>query len=136
MELSEWNGLSELIPITPVEYSKERIVRYYGYELFDLDVDSLLSILSEVSLSENPRVWQDGDVIFYQYPRQPVIAIKNGKLFTTSDVGESKNFSIEQIRHQASILLRILHRFGLASYNRKAVQRYKFIPRKYRRSSR
>jgi hypothetical protein len=125
--------LSELVYITPVEYNRKRIVRYYGYKLKDLDADKILSILDEVNISEMPKVWQDGDIIFYQYPRQPLIAIRNGQFFTTREVWESGDFSHRKIRHQASILLRILKSQQFATYNRKAVPRRKFTPYKWRK---
>ncbi len=85
--------MSELIPTTPVEYNKKRIVRYYGYKLCDFDAEGLLDTIGEMSLSEIPRIWQDGDITFYQYPWQPVIAIRNGELFTTSEVWQSEDFA-------------------------------------------
>jgi hypothetical protein len=126
------SGENDLVVLTPVEYQGERIVRYYGYKLSELDAEYILSILDEVNISEMPKVWQDGDIIFYQYPRQPLIAIRNGQFFTTREVWESGEFSHRKIRHQASILLRILKRQGLATYNRKAVPRKRFTPHKWR----
>jgi hypothetical protein len=126
---------SKLIVLTPVEYDKRRIVRYYGYKLSSLDPDSILSTLEEVNVREMPKVWQEGDVIFYQYPRQPLIAIRNGQFFTTREMWGSGEFSHRKIRHQASILLRILGREGLATYNRKAVPRKRFTPHKWREKS-
>jgi hypothetical protein len=124
---------NNLIVLTPVEYDKKRIVRYYGYKLSALDPDSILSTLEEVNVREMPKVWQEGDVIFYQYPGQPLIAIRNGQFFTTREVWENREFSHRRIRRQASILLRILGREGLAAYNRKAVPRKGFTPHKWRK---
>jgi len=99
-----------------------------------LDADSILSILEEVNIQQIPKVWDEEGVTFYQYPGQPLIAIKNGWFFTTRKVWESRKFSHSRIRHQASILLRILGKFGMARYNRKAVPRKRFTPHKWRKT--
>lgn len=124
---------NNLVVLTPIEYQGKRIVRYYGYKRVELDADDILSALEEVNLEVMPRVWQEGDVIFYQYPRQPLIAIRNGQFYTPREVWENREFSHRKIRHQASILLRILRSQGLATYNRKAVPRKRFTPRKWRK---
>jgi hypothetical protein len=123
-----------LVALTPVEYQGERIVRYYGYKIDSLDADSILFTLEEINIKETPKVWDDGEITFYQYPGQPLIAIKNGQFFTTREVWENREFSHRRIRHQASILLRILGKFGMARYNRKAVPRKRFTPHKWRKT--
>ena len=124
--------LPNLVPITPVEYSKNRITRYYGYKIDDIDADCLLSIFDEVNVRLAPKIWEEEGVVFYQYPGQPLLAIKAGKLFTTEESWEGGKFSHSQIRHQASILLRILGKFEAATFNRKAVPKRKFTPHKWR----
>ena len=61
-----------------------------------------------------------------------LIIIKDGSLYTTEEIWMGRDFSQRQIRHQASLLLRILHGAELASYNRKAVLRKKFTPYHWR----
>jgi len=116
-----------------VEYSKNRITRYYGYKIENLDLDNLLFIIDEINVKENPKIWEEGNIIFYQYPGQPLIIIKDGMFYADEKVWEGKEFSHRQIRHQASILLRILGKFGFARFNRKAVPRRKFTPYKWRK---
>lgn len=125
--------MPNLVPITPVEYSKNRITRYYGYRIDEIDADCLMSIFDEVNVQYYPKIWEEEDVVFYQYLGQPLLAIKAGKLFTTEELWEGREFSHARIGHQASILLRILYRFDLASYNRKAIPRRKFTPHEYRK---
>jgi hypothetical protein len=124
--------LPNLVPITPVEYSRSRITRYYGYQIDEIDADSLMSIFAKVNVQCSPNIWAEDGVVFYQYPGQPSLAIKAGKLFTTEEVWEGRVFSHARIRHQASILLRILGKFGLARFNRKAIPRRRFTPHQWR----
>ena len=123
----------DLIHVTPVEYQKKRIVRYYGYKLGNIDAGRLAAIVKELNVKEFPKIWQEEDLVFYEYPKRPVIIIKEGRLYTTVDVWNSGKFTYEQIRHQASILLRILGGAQLASFHRKAVPKKHFIPRMYRK---
>lgn len=123
-----------LVLVTPVEYQGNRIVRYYGFKLQDMDTDTILSFLPKINLRMMPRIWQVGDALFYEYPGQPPIAIRHGQFFTTEEVWRNRRFSHRKIRHQASILLRLLYRLGLATYNRKAIPRKRFTPYKWRKT--
>jgi hypothetical protein len=126
---------AELEWITPVEYSGRKIVRYYGYKLLFADIDELRPLLGEIRYTTTPDIWQEDDMLFYQYPGKPLIMIKDGRFYTTREIWNNRRFTHSQVRHQASVLLRLLHRFNLASYNRKAVPRKNFIPHKYRKKT-
>jgi len=129
----QWACLAELVSITPVEYQGKRICRYYGYKLMELSAYELNDILDEMKTEESPKIWEDSGMLCYQYPAKPLLIIKDGKFFTTEETWDGGEFTHRQIMHQASILLRILHSHGLASYNRKAVPRKRFTPYKYRK---
>ena len=124
--------MSRLELVTPVEYQKNRIVRYYGYRLSSLDEDSIKGLFDELSVKAIPEIWEESGGIFYRYPGKPLIIIKDGQFFTTKETWNGREFSHREIMHQASILLRILHKFGLASYNRKAIPKSRFTPHKWR----
>jgi hypothetical protein len=125
----------ELEWITPVEYQGKRIVRYYGYKVLFADIDELRPLLAEIGYTATPDIWQEDDMLFYQYSGKPLIIIKDGQFYTTREIWNNSRFNHSQVRHQASVLLRLLHRFNLASYNRKAVPRKNFTPYKYRKNT-
>ena len=124
--------MSELVPVTPVEYHERRIIRYFGYKLDVFVAERLTSVVKKFNIKQSPRIWEDSGMIFYQYPEKPLLIIREGKFFTTEETWDSGEFTHRQIMHQASILLRILYKHGLASYNRKAIPRKRFTPHKYR----
>jgi len=119
------------VAIEPVEYNNKRIVRYYGYKITGLNMDRLVKAIANTDVLDDPDIWEDSGTICYQYPRKPLIAIKDGKLYTTWETWQDKKFTKKQIRHQASILLRILYKHGFATYNRRSVSRTKFTPHKW-----
>ena len=118
--------------VTPVEYSEKQIKRYYGYRIAELNAEALQKVIANVNVKVAPKIWQEEDMVFYQYPRKPVIIIKNGILFTTTEMWDGKEFSDREIRHQASILLRILGEADLAKYKRITIAKYKFTPKAWR----
>jgi hypothetical protein len=121
-----------LLEITPIEYSKDRIVRYYGYKILNINLDMLNEYIRNGNFRTLPNIWQEEDTVFYEYPNKPLIIIKDGKLFTTQEIWDSREFSQAEIRHQASLVLRILNGAECATYNRKAVPKKKFTPTKFR----
>lgn len=126
--------MSELELVTPVEYQKSRIVRYYGFKLEPFDADKLREIIgSRMLVARFPEIYEESGMLFYQYPEKPLIIIKNGQFFTTKETWNGRKFSHRQIMHQASILLRTLHSNKLASYNRKAIPKKRFTPYKWRK---
>jgi hypothetical protein len=107
-------------------------VRYYGYKIGKIDVSIIQAYIDSKNFKQSPKLWQEKDTFFYQYPNKPLIIIKDGQLYTTEEVWVGRDFNQREIRHQASIVLRILHGAELASYNRKAILRKKFTPTKFR----
>ena len=118
--------------VTPVEYSERKIKRYFGYKIADFNAEKLQEIVNGLNVAKAPRIWQEEDVVCYQYPEKPLIIIKDGRLFTTEETWDGKEFSDKEIRHQASILLRILGEAKLASYKRTTIAKYKFTPHRWR----
>ena len=117
-----------LIEVTPTEYSKKTIVRYFGYKIGNFDAEHLQEIINEINVAQAPKIWQEGDMVFYQYPGKPMIIVKDGRMFTTEEIWKGREFSQREIRHQASILIRILRDANLANYKRTTIARKKFIP--------
>ena len=118
--------------VEPVEYSEKRIVRYFGYKIGKIDVDVVQAYIDGKNFRQLPKLWLEEDMFFYEYPGKPLIVIKDGQLYTTEEVWIGKDFSQSEIRHQASIVLRVLHGAELATYNRKAILRKKFTPTKFK----
>jgi hypothetical protein len=121
-----------LIAVEPVEYSERKIKRYYGYKIANLNAERLQEVINGVNVAQHPRIWQEEDMVCYQYPNKPLIIVKDGKLFTTLQMWNGMEFPHREIRHQASILLRILGKAELASYNRQTIARPKFTPKRWR----
>lgn len=122
----------DLICVTPVEYSENKIKRYYGYKIADFDAPQLQEIVNNLNVAKAPKIWQEEDMVFYQYPGKPLIIVKDGRLFTTKEMWDGKEFSDREIRHQASILLRILGDANLATFKRITIAKFKFTPRRWR----
>ena len=118
--------------VESIEYSEKRIVRYFGYKIGKIDLGLLQAYIDSKNFSQLPKLWQEEDMFFYEYPDKPLIIIKEGQLYTTEDIWVGKDFSQDEVRHQASIVLRVLHGAGFATYNRKAVLRKRFTPYKWR----
>ncbi|MEM1589936.1 MAG: hypothetical protein QW175_05915 [Candidatus Bathyarchaeia archaeon] len=112
----------------PVEYDKKRgrIVRYYrkdGRYFDSVDADLLRLILGSLKLKKDVELIENpNELIFWQYPKKPLIVldIQNGKFLTTS--GTIQHYGWKAVRHQASIVLRILKAFGLSKSKRKAIR--------------
>jgi hypothetical protein len=124
--------LTSLVEVTPTEYSKRKIVRYFGYKIGIFDAKHLQEIIDEVNVAKAPKIWQEDDMVFYQYPDKPLIIVKEGKMYTTEEMWRGREFSQREIRHQASILIRILRDANLASYKRTTIARKKFTPYDFR----
>jgi hypothetical protein len=124
--------MDNLVAVEPTEYSERQIKRYFGYKIAIFDAEKLKEVIKDFKVQADPKIWQDGDMVCYQYPKKPIVIIKNGRLFTTEEMWNGKEFSDREIRHQTSILLRILGQAKLASYKRTTIARYKFTPRKWR----
>jgi len=89
--------------VTPIEYSERKIKRYYGYKIANLDAEKLQEVMNGVNVAQPPRIWQEGDMVCYQYPNKPLIIVKDGRLFTTEEMWDGKEFSDKEIRHQAKL---------------------------------
>jgi hypothetical protein len=122
----------DLIYVTPVEYSEKNIVRYFGYKIAEFDATKLQEVISGVNVKLQPKIWQEENMVCYQYPGKPLIVIEDGCLCTTLEIWNGRDFSHKEIRHQASLLLRILGQAKLASYRRRTINRRKFIPGNWR----
>jgi len=115
----------DLVKVVPVEFDlkKDAIVRYYNIfinpnltqEKFD-EIIQKVKTKKKVSISENPESF-----IFYQYPKEPLIIIDrlNHRFLTTRGVWNY--YSHEKIKHQATIILRILKKYKLAGFKRKRI---------------
>ena len=103
-------------------------MRYFGYKIGMFDAEYLQEIIDEINVAKSPKIWQEGDMVFYQYPGKPLIIFKYGRMFTTEEMWKGREYSQREIRHQASILIRILRDANLASFRRRTIARKKFIP--------
>jgi len=127
--------MDNLICVTPIEYDDRRkqIKRYYGYKIAAFSANELMETIMRVNVAVLPNIWEEEDTVFYQYPRKPLIAVKDGKLFTTEEMWNCREYSHKRIRHQASLLLRILKEYGLADYKKRTtISIHKFTPHKWR----
>jgi hypothetical protein len=118
-------------------YEKKRIHRFYGYKLEAFDAETLSELTRRrIPVKYMPKIWEDSEMLFYEYPQKPLIIIYNGQFFTTKEVWNGREFPHRQIRHQASLVLRLLYRLKLATYNRKAIPRKRFTPHQWRKENR
>lgn len=132
----------EWIRITPIEYYRKGglIRRYYKrgprYVSEKLDLEILNTIIQRMrrhySIQEDPKIAEIGSFIVYQYPDKPLVAIdrEDGNFYTTRETLE--DFDIKEVRHQASILLRILlsFKFFNPTMKRVSIKLHKFSPRR------
>jgi hypothetical protein len=114
-----------------VEYSEKKIKRY-GYKIASFSAQQLQEVVDGLNVAKSPKIWQEDDMVFYQYPGKPLIIVKDGVLFTTEETWRGREYSHREIRHKASILLRILGQAKLASYKRTTIDKYKFTPYAWR----
>jgi hypothetical protein len=127
----------DLVSVTPVLYEKRRIQRFYGYKLEAFDAEKLSELIGNaIQVEYMPKIWEDSVMIFYEYPEKPLIIIYSGQFFTTKDIWNGREYPHKQIRHQASLVLRLLYRLKLATYHRKAIPRKRFTPRQWRKENR
>jgi hypothetical protein len=110
------------VRVEPVEYDgkRKRIVRYYkkGKRFIDVELTAskFKAILEGLNLEKEPSIIENPKgLIIYQYPDKPLIAInlEDGNFYTTTET--IKHFGWKLVRHQASILLRILKEYGYAN---------------------
>lgn len=72
-----------LVKITPVEYDRrrKRIVRYYGYKFDDLLSAELLTIImKQENLKAFPKIWEESNAVFYQYPKKTYYSDKRWRI--------------------------------------------------------
>lgn len=102
----------ELVKVQPCEYSR-RGVRIWAFDYIrshrinDYRLGELIHKKSGIYplVYENPDGW-----IFYQYPDKSLLIIRkrDGQIYTTKALWEE--WDAQYLRHQAGILLGILHR--------------------------
>jgi hypothetical protein len=110
----------DFVRVEPVEYNGKCVVRYYkkGRRFIsrELTASKFRDILETLNLQKKPSIIVNPTrLIFYQYPLKPLIAInlEDGLFYST--IGTVKFFGWKTVRHQASILLRILMKHGYAN---------------------
>ncbi|MGB9914654.1 MAG: hypothetical protein ACPLOC_03790 [Candidatus Bathyarchaeales archaeon] len=117
--------MAEFVEIKqPVEYDLKRgvIRRYYRYgrRYFDeVDADMLQALLDCLRLKKKPALMENpNELVLYQYPKKPLIVldVRRGCFLTTR--GTVEHFGWKAVRHQASIVLRILKKFKLSKAKR------------------
>jgi hypothetical protein len=120
-------GELQFVRVTPVEYDRKhgRVIRYYRkhgryFERFDVDA---FKIFLEPKVKKKPEIiLNPGHLLFYQYPGKPLIVMDlDGGCFLTTE-GTVEHFGWKTVRHQASILLRLLKKFGASQSKRKAIR--------------
>lgn len=111
-----------------MEYQRNRIIRYYKkgkrFVSTRLTVEMFKRIIEQLNLASEPSIISNPEgLIIYQYPKKPLIAInlEDGNFYTTE--GTMHHFGWKYVRHQASILLRILMKYEYANptIKRKAI---------------
>lgn len=120
----------ELVKVTPIEYGRNVIKRYYSVKISEFTPQQVYDYIATKNFAQMPKIWQEEDMILYQYPNQPIIIIKDGGAFTTRE--EWARCDEGKIRQQASILMRILKDAGFATYNRRSIRKARFTPTKFK----
>ena len=114
--------------MTPIEYDKRRgrVVRYYrknGRYFEKFDIGGFKMFLGGLNLKKEPEIIVNPEhLVMYQYPDKPLIVmdLDNGCFLTTE--GTVEHYGWRMVRHQASILLRLLKKFGASQSKRKAIR--------------
>jgi hypothetical protein len=121
-------GETEFVKVTPVEYDRKRgrVIRYYrknGRYFEKFDVGAFKLFLGGLNLKKEPEIIVNpGHLVFYQYPDKPLIVMDlDAGCFLTTE-GTVEHFGWKKVRHQASILLRLLKKFGASQSKRKAIR--------------
>jgi hypothetical protein len=121
-------GELNFLKVTPIEYDKRRgrVVRYYPknkryFEKFDIGAFKMF--LGGLNLKKEPEIIVNpGHLVFYQYPEKPLIVMDlDAGCFLTTE-GTVEHYGWRMVRHQASILLRLLKKFGASQSKRKAIR--------------
>jgi len=115
----------ELVEIKPVEWDLKayRALRYVNVIISkNLTQAEFEEILKRAKVEDSRVVCNPNNYLIYQYRNRPLLYIdlENNKIFTHKSI-YGKEFDVEDIEHQASIILRILRSFGKASFKRKFV---------------
>jgi hypothetical protein len=79
--------------------------------------------LGGLNLKKEPEIIVNpGHLVFYQYPEKPLIVMDlDAGCFLTTE-GTVEHYGWRMVRHQASILLRLLKMFGASQSKRKAIR--------------
>lgn len=111
---------NHFVKVEPVEYSRDRIVRYYKkgkrFVSRSLTEEKFKEIIQDLILKKKPAtIVNPNGLIIYQYPNKPLIAInlEDGRFYTT--LGTIQHYGWKYVRHQASIILRILKKYGYSN---------------------
>ena len=120
----------KLIEIEPVEYQYKlpgnrnpRILRYRGLSFSQNITQTILRrIISRTKMKKKASAQQNPDrYIFYEYDRKPqiILDLLNRSIHVTE--GTLKKHGMRACQQQASILLRLLKRYGYANFRRISV---------------
>jgi hypothetical protein len=120
-----------LVKIIPIEYQKHnkypRIVIFNNVKVNpDLTQQQFDEILQKANLKKKARgICNPHHYIFYNYSDEPmvVIDVETGEVFTTKTIIEY--YGIRKAQIQASIILKILKRFGQAKFTRRILSTYR-----------
>ncbi|MEM3618590.1 MAG: hypothetical protein QXK47_05915 [Candidatus Bathyarchaeia archaeon] len=115
----------------PIEYDLRHrtIRRYYKHKgrYFDkVDAELLHALLECINVKQKPSlIVNPNELVFYQYPKKPLIIldVERGVFLTTKGTVEA--FGWRMVRHQASIVLRILRTFKFSKAKRVVWRRKK-----------
>lgn len=126
-----------LVEVTPTEYREKTYNRYYSCKIDTFTVEVIYEYIKTKNFKIVPKIWQEDDAVYYLYSDDnPLIIIKDGKLFTTEDTWNDKRFTANnrrRIRQEASIVMRILRSAKIAQFKRgKATFKSSCIPNKYK----
>jgi len=99
----------ELREIKALDYAKDKVrkVDYKRISKNVLTVRKLSKIWKLAHSKKKPKILEDDEYLYFQYPTKPVILIhkENGKLYSAKEPNK-------WIQHQAYIVLAVLDSFG------------------------
>lgn len=108
---SNANCFREIVPVKFKSKKYRQVLLYKRIKVELLTKETLLSLYNLSNTKAQVQILETPNFFLVQYPTKPFIAISriDGRLYTLYTQG----FTLEELQHQASILLRILNRFKL-----------------------
>jgi hypothetical protein len=141
MQVSKEVGKLNLVKIEPIEYQRKmpkgkhsRILTYWGFSfsphITQNDLDRIVRMLrtkQKVAALNNPD-----ELIFWQYSGAPLIILNKLRQSIFTIEKDFKRFAERTCQQQASLVLRVLKKHGLAQFRRNSLT---VNPKKFGRNS-